>query len=131
MTPLAAAISFAAEIDRAAAIDAAREWPQHEELYQQIGDLAGGLGYDIKTRIEQTLTDILPVLCEAAAQKVADENPDEIWHGLGGNDPDAGMSGWLEDAMADAHDATAKAWVVEARKLAGAMLETADMRVAA
>lgn len=122
MTALQTALIFARQIDAAAAIDLAREWPRHEELYAQIGDLAGGLGYDAKTRVEQTLADILPIWCEQAAQQVADDNPSEWSAGRGGNDPDAGMSGWLEDEMERAHAEAATDWLTEARKLAGPML---------
>lgn len=124
MTALQEALAFARQIDAAAAIDAAREWPLHEELYDHLGDLAGGLGWDPQTRINQTLADILPAHCEHAAQAVQDAHRSEVW---GEN----GTPGWLEDEMDRAYAEAAADWLREVRKLAAPMLAGVKMPVAA
>ena len=105
--PEAAAYALAARLD----VILALEDEAHDGVVTAIGELLGGLSVggfrrDLEAHLAGIEDDI-----------IADAGPQDYSAGLGGLDPDAFISGHLEDDIADARAEVARCWHAAATRI--------------
>jgi len=108
---IADAIAYAAYLDTLLASDMTDE--MEHALVFVVGDLLGGLGFG---GFEHDLREHL----DCIERREFEENPRAWSAGLGGNDPDAYVAGWLEDRVAAETEAAAEVWLKRAREIVAA-----------